>query len=106
MSSVFNPISPNARYVSLWISLLDNYMHEFQTVADDWAHFRQALVKYSKEKKESLVKQFIEKNVAEKFVSLYGSGEVHAYDIVPRESIDSFCEIIMTRLDPETLQYV
>jgi len=106
MSSIFNPISPNARYVSLWVTLLDNYMHEFQTVADDWAHFRRALTKYSMDKKESLVKQFIEKNVAEKFVSIYGSGEVSASDIVPRESIESFCEIIMTRLDPETLQYV
>jgi hypothetical protein len=81
-------------------------MHEYSRIADDWVQFRRALSKYSEGKKATLIRQFVERNVAEKFISVYGSGDVSATEIIPKESLDGFCEILVDRLDPETLQYV
>ena len=106
MDSIFHPVSTNSSYVSLWVTLLDNYMHECHFLGDDWTRFRKAVSGASADKRESLVRQFIEKNIADKFVSTFGSGDVKFSDIIPSESLDAFCSVLTTRLDPESLRYV
>lgn len=106
MDSIFHPTSTDSSYVSLWVTLLDNYMHECHFLGDDWTRFRKAVEGTSESKRASLVRQFIEKNIADKFVSTFGSGDVSFADLIPEESIDAFCDVLTTRLDPESLRYV
>ena len=96
----------SGNYVTLWVTTLDNYMHECRHVGDDWIRFRRAVEGKSEDKRNSLIRQFVEKNVAEPFILAYGSGERSASDIIPTASLDAFSEILATRLDPGTLQYV
>lgn len=106
MDSVFLPSSKDDQYVTFWVSLLDNYMHEYHVLGDEWMDFRKAAERYAADKQERLVRQFVQKNVADTFISRFGSGSVSAEEIIPKESIDAFSSVLMDRLSSRTLRYV
>lgn len=106
MDSVFRPSTSDDRYVTYWTALLDNYMHEYHIIGDEWLRLRNNVESSSADKRKSAIRQFVVKNVADKFISTYGSGAVSATDIIPSESIDSFVDVLVERLSPESLRYV
>lgn len=96
----------SGNYTTLWVTALDNYMHECRAVGDDWVRLRRALESKSESKKKSLIRQFLDKNVAEPFVRTFGTGAFSADQLIPTESLDALADILVTRLDPEELRYV